>query len=234
MSQNNSNIQIPDYAFKLPSATVLLIKRDPFQRFGLSKILDKQESLTIHDCADSYKGLRLARQYKPDVIILDLEMLVSSDFKLHKELIEQSPKSKLIISANRIDRETTLKVYSIPASYYYEDGDMPRLLLAIATAFEGSIYVHPSTSNLLSNNLLMPISSSGLDSLAPQELAALKHLTTGKSYQEIAQSMCISTHTARNYICEIIKKLGLKNRTQAIVVAVCSGFCGEKKDQLRS
>ena len=45
MNQNNNNIQIPDYAFKLPSATVLLIKRDPFQRFGLSKILDKQKSL---------------------------------------------------------------------------------------------------------------------------------------------------------------------------------------------
>ena len=38
MNQNNNNILIPDYAFKLPLATVLLIKRDPFQRFGLSKI----------------------------------------------------------------------------------------------------------------------------------------------------------------------------------------------------
>ena len=56
MSQSN-NIQIPNYKFELPSATVLLIKRDPFQRFGLSKILDQQESLTIHDCADDYKGL---------------------------------------------------------------------------------------------------------------------------------------------------------------------------------
>ena len=63
--------------FKLPSATVLLIKKDPFQRLGLGKILAKQESLTIYDCADSFKGLRLAQRYQPDVIILDLEKVGS-------------------------------------------------------------------------------------------------------------------------------------------------------------
>ncbi len=74
--------------FKLPSATVLLIKKDPFQRLGLGKILAKQESLTIYDCADSFKGLRLAQRYQPNIIILDLEILVSSNFKLNEQLLE--------------------------------------------------------------------------------------------------------------------------------------------------
>ncbi|AFZ38082.1 two component transcriptional regulator, LuxR family (plasmid) [Stanieria cyanosphaera PCC 7437] len=215
------------YEFKLPSATVLLIKKDPFQRLGLCKILAKQESLTIYDCADSFKGLRLAQRYQPDIIILDLEILVSSNFKLYEQLIEQSPKAQLIVCGQKIDRETILKVYSISASYYFEDGDISKLLLAIASTFEGSIYVHPLTSHLLSNNLLMPVSSLGLDSLAPKELTALKHLITGKDYQEIGQTMCISSHTVRNYICGIVKKLGLKNRTQAVVVAVCGGLLAE-------
>ena len=78
---------------------------------------------------------------------------------LYEQFLEQSPKAKLIVCGQKIDRETILKVYSISASYYFEDGDIFKLLLAIASTFEGSIYVHPLTSHLLSNNLLMPVSS---------------------------------------------------------------------------
>lgn len=226
MNETKNN-QLINYEFKLPQATVLLIKRDPFQRLGLYKILSQQKSLTIYDCADSYKGLRLTQRYQPDVIILDLEILVNSNFKLYEELKEHSPKSKLIVCGQQIDRETILKVYSISAGYYFEDGDISKLLLGIANTFEGSIYVHPLTSHLLSNNLLLPVSSLGLDCLAPKELAALKHLITGKDYQEIGRSMCISSHTVRNYICGIVKKLGLKNKTQVVVVAVCGGLLAE-------
>lgn len=222
--QTNQNTNC---SFNLPKATVLLIKRDPFQRLGLCKILSQQNSLTIHDCADSFTGLRLAQRYQPDVIILDLEFLVASDFELNEQLKEQSSQSKLIVCGQQIERETVLKVYSISAGYYLEDGDISKLLLAIANTYEGSIYIHPKTSHLLSSNLLLPVSSSGLDSLAPKELDALKHLIAGKDYQEIGQSMCISSHTVRNYISGIVKKLGLKNRTQAVVVAVCSGLLAE-------
>ncbi|MGB5635479.1 MAG: response regulator transcription factor [Waterburya sp.] len=222
--QNN---QSTNCSFNLPKATVLLIKRDPFQRLGLCKILSQQNSLTIHNCADSFTGLRLAQRYQPDVIILDLEYLVSSNFELNKQLKQQSSQSKLIVCGQQIERETVLKVYSISAGYYLEDGDISKLLLAIANTYEGSIYIHPETSHLLSSNLLLPVSSSGLDSLAPKELDALKHLITGKDYQEIGQSMCISSHTVRNYISGIVKKLGLKNRTQAVVVAVCGGLLAE-------
>lgn len=221
---NNQNINCN---FKLPQAIVLLIKRDPFQRLGLCKILSQQTSLTIYDSADSFKGLRMAQRYQPDVIILDLDILVSSDFQLYEQLKEQSPQSKLIVCGQQVDRETVLKVYSISAGYYLEDGDISKLLLAIASTYEGSIYIHPQTSHLLSNNLLLPVSFSRLDSLAPKELDALKHLITGKDYQEIGQSMCISSHTVRNYISGIVKKLGLKNRTQAVVVAVCGGLLAE-------
>lgn len=221
------NSQVIDCEFELPSATVLLIKGDPFQRLGLCKILAKQKSLTIHDCADSFKGLRMAQRHQPNVIILDLDILVSSNFQLYEQLKEQSPESKLIVCGQQVERETVLKVYSISAGYYLEDGDISKLLLAIATTYEGSIYIHPKTSYLLSSNLLLPVSSSGLDSLAPKELDALKHLITGKDYQEIGQSMCISSHTVRNYISGIVKKLGLKNRTQAVVVAVCGGLLAE-------
>ncbi len=225
--KQTANNQIFNCEFKLPLATVLIIKRDPFQRLGLGKILAEQKSLSIHDCADSFKGLRLAQRYQPDVIILDLEILVASSFKLYEQLKVQSTKSKLIVCGKQIDRETILKVYSIAAGYYYEDGDLSKLLLAIANTFEGSIYVDPKTSHLLSNNLLLPVDSLGLDSLAPKELVALKHLITGKDYQEIGQTMCISSHTVRNYICGIVKKLGLKNRTQAIVAAVRGGLLAE-------
>ncbi len=226
MNQTEVNQSI-NCSFNLPKTTVLLIKRDPFQRLGLCKILSQQNSLTIHDCADSFKGLRITQRFKPDVIILDLEILVNSNFEFSKQLKEQSPESKLIVCGHKIERETVLKVYSISASYYLEDGDISKLLLAIANAYEGSIYIHPKTSHLLSSNLLLPVSSTGLDSLAPKELDALKHLITGKDYQEIGQSMCISSHTVRNYISGIVKKLGLKNRTQAVVVAVCGGLLAE-------
>ena len=182
--------QSTNCSFNLPKATVLLIKRDPFQRLGLCKILSQQNSLTIHDCADSFTGLRLAQRYQPDVIILDLEFLVGSNFELDEQLKEQSFQSKLIVCGQQIERETVLKVYSISAGYYLEDGDISKLLLAIANTYEGSIYIHPKTSHLLSSNLLLPVSSSGLDLLAPKELDALKHLITGKDYQEIGQSMC--------------------------------------------
>ena len=82
-----------------------------------------------------------------------MDFLVSSDFQLYEQLKEQSPKSKLIVCGQQVDRETVLKVYSISAGYYLEDGDISKLLLAIASTYEGSIYIHPQTSHLLSNNL---------------------------------------------------------------------------------
>ncbi|MEO0927019.1 MAG: response regulator [Cyanobacteria bacterium J06643_13] len=113
--QTNQNTNC---SFNLPKATVLLIKRDPFQRLGLCKILSQQNYLTIYDCADSFTGLRLAQRYQPDVIILDLEFLVSSNFELNEQLKEQSSQSKLIVCGQQIERETVLKVYSISAGYY--------------------------------------------------------------------------------------------------------------------
>ena len=221
------NYQITNCKLKLPLAKVLIIKQDAFQRVGLCKILAEQESLTISDCSDSFKGLRLAKKEQPDVIILDLDILVASDFKLYEQLKAQSVNSKLIVSSNKIDREKILKVYSIAAGYYYENGDISKLLLAIANTFEGGIYIDPKTSHLLSNNLLLPLDSLNFDSLAPKELTALKHLITGKDYEEIALSMSVSHHTVRNYIGGTVKKLGLKNRTQAIVAAVLGGLLAE-------
>ena len=222
-----ANNQIVNCELKLPRATILIIKQDPCQRLGLSKILSEQESLTIQDCADSFTGLRLAQTYQPDVIILDLEILESSNFELYKQLKVQSAKSKLIVSGKRIDREAILKVYSIAAGYYYENGDLAKLLLAIANTVEGSIYVDPITSDLLSNSLLLPIDSLSWDSLVPKELAAVKYLITGKDYQEIAEFMSVSPHTVRNYICRTVSKLGLENRIQVIVAAVRSGLFAE-------
>lgn len=219
--------QIVDCQLKLPSAKVLIIKQDAFQRVGLCQILAEQESLTISDCPDAFKGLRLAKQDQPDVIILDLDILVASDFKLHEQLKAQSVNSKLIISSNKINRENILKVYSIAASYYYENGDISKLLLAITNTFEGSIYVDPETSHLLSNNLLLSHDSLNFNSLAPKELTALRELITGKDYEEIAASMAVSPHTVRNYIGKIVKKLGLKNRTQAVVAGVRGGLLAE-------
>lgn len=217
-----------EYDLKLPEATILLVKQDPLRRHGLSKILSEQDSLEVVNCGNFCEGIQLAKQYRSDIILLDWQFLSDRRPQLLTNLKEQSPESKVIICGTQLERESILKIYSLRlAGYYYDDGDINQLLLAIATAAIGGLYVHPRIKHLLTDNLLLPISQLGLDRLAPQEVVTLKHLVTGKDYQEIGELMFVSSHTVRNYVYQITKKLGLKNRVQAAVAAVRGGLLQE-------
>lgn len=215
------------YGLTIPECKVLVLRRDPCSRLGLCSILSEQKNLTVKDQTDLNNAVTAFGDFNPDVIIVDYQSFVHSNFKLHEHIQSYFSNAKLLISCKEISRDIVLRVYAASAGLYYDDGDINKMLLAIVSTYSGSVYVDPISTAFLSGNLLFPRETYAWNDLLPCELTAIKELILGKEYLEIGQLMNVSRATVGNYIGSAVKKFGLKNRTQLIVAAIHSGLLNE-------
>lgn len=172
--------------------------------------------------ADAMKGIDITREHQPDLVMLDLLMPGMSGLEVVATIIKASPRTKVVLLTSSESAEDLLAAVKAGASgYLTKDTPLPRLVAAMHDVIEGGAAVSPAMGGKLFAALRDLLRHSGTMSarvpeLTGRELEILGLVGNGKTSREIAEELFISENTVRNHVRNVLDKLGLRSRFEAV------------------
>ncbi len=214
---------------------LMLVEDHKLIRVGIKTLFDDTEGFEVIAEAENGKdAVSKAVLYKPDVILLDLGLPDMSGIKVIKELNDNNCESKLIVLSSHNNEDEIIKVLSMGVfAYVIKDINTEMLLNIVKSVNDGAMWLDPKVVPLLreKSDKIIPQKQTSRAmfrnthaNLTQREYEVLKLLVDGKSNNDIAQELCISEHTAKAHVCNIIQKMLVDDRTQAAVKAIKEGL----------
>ena len=192
-------------------------------REGLKSLLELDGDIkVIAEAVDGRDCLHKLDVYKPDVLLLDINMPNMNGLDVLKELKARKSKVKVLVLTVHNETEYLMKAVDIGINgYVLKDSESAELKKAIHTIMDGETYIQPSLIPALNaKRLERNEDEEKIDSLTRRELEVLKLLAIGMYNKEVAEKLEISERTVKNHISNIFKKLEVTDRTQAAVFAI--------------
>jgi DNA-binding NarL/FixJ family response regulator len=206
---------------------VLLVDDQALFREGLRTLLSIRPDLeVVGEAGDGEEALRLARQLRPAIVLMDLQMPRLDGVEATRRLRLECPESRVIALTTFDDDETVFEGLRAGAvGYLLKDTPSEKLIEAIHAAARGESFLEPSiAAKVLAEFNRMspgqaPSSPSLAEPLSDRERQVLRLLASGASNREIAAALVIAEGTAKNHVTSILAKLGVRDRTQAALRA---------------
>jgi len=211
---------------------IFLIDDHNLFRSGVKALLARQPDFeVVGEAADGLEGLKRAKQLKPDVVLLDLNMPGISGREAVKMLVEELPRTQVLmltVSEDAEDLMDTLK--SGARGYLLKNIDADYLVDAIRRAARGEAVMSPQMTSKLVRGLqaggaevVLP-QAAVKDKVSPREREVLALLARGASNKEMARELQLAESTIKIHVQNILRKLNLTSRVQAAVYAVEHGI----------
>lgn len=194
--------------------TLLIADDHALIRQGLRHILDSETPFRILEAEDGEKALKIIREHKPDIAILDVEMPFVTGFEVAKKVHKEGLNLDVIFLTMYKDEAMFNNAMDIGVKgYVLKENTVTEILECLKAVLAGRHYLSPAISELLirrNSKLSAPASdSSGLHLLTQSESTILKMLSEMKTNHEIADELGISIKTVQNHRNNICGKLGL-------------------------
>ena len=211
-----------------PQNTILIVDDENRLRLSLSLILQK-EKYRVETAADAEDALDCLQRHEYDLMFLDLNMPGMSGIELLVKVHRQYPHMPVLILTAYAALESAIQAIRLGArGFLLKDISLERLAEAIRTVAAGGTLLQPAITERLLRAALG--GGTGFDSsLAPEplterEIEVLRLMTGGFSNREIADSLGVAEGTAKNHISNILAKLGVRDRTRAVLKALELGL----------
>ncbi|MFI6320488.1 response regulator [Nonomuraea sp. NPDC050556] len=204
--------------------TVLVVDDQVLIRAGLAALVRTAPDLdVVGEAADGSEAVRLAEQFAPDVILMDVRMPGMDGITATERILARGASKVLILTTFDVD-EYVYRALRLGASgFLLKDTPPERLLAAIRTVASGDILLAPSaTRRLVEAFTLPPVADVG--DLTSRETDVLRLVGRGLSNREIAAELSVAEATVKTHLNHLLAKLGLSSRAQAVVHAYDSGL----------
>ncbi|MEH7401653.1 response regulator transcription factor [Gottfriedia acidiceleris] len=212
------------------SIKILIADDHHVVRRGLIFFLNTQDDIeVIGEASNGEEALRLVKELKPDIVIMDLAMPVLDGIEATKRIKIEGLTVKVMILTSFYDQDHILPAIEAGAAgYYLKDSDPDELVSAIRKIHDGEKQFHSKVTTQLVSALTGKIETkndeSFQDKLTKREMDVLKEITRGKSNKEIAASLFITEKTVKTHVSNILAKTQLQDRTQLALYAVRNGI----------
>lgn len=209
---------------------VLLVDDQKLIRDGIKSLLGLSGKVAVvAECADGSTVVDACRQHQPDVILLDLSMPLMNGVQTLAALQQAAIAIPVLILTTFDEHELVLKSIALGArGFLLKDVSLDTLVDAISTLAGGGSWFAPNiTERLLANvragnsDFSMPAQ---LEPLTDKELQILQLMAAGYSNKEIANALFKSEGTVKNQCSAILSKLGVRDRTRAVLLALELGL----------
>lgn len=205
--------------------SVLIADDHSLIRQGLKQILELENDITVvAQAANGNEAVKLARDLKPDVVLMDINMPEANGLQAIKEIKQEKMASKIIVLTIHEDREYLFKTLQMGAEgYVLKDAEPAVLIEAIRNVHNGQSYIQPNMTRELVREFnrvtLHEKEKSEENNLTTREIEVLGLIAEGMINKEIAKQLYISEKTVKNHVSNIFKKLNVSDRTQAAIYA---------------
>ncbi|RKP56084.1 DNA-binding response regulator [Cohnella endophytica] len=207
---------------------VLLVDDHEMVRIGLAAVLGTEEGIeVVGEAGNGLDGLRLAREYSPDVVLMDLVMEGMDGIETTRRLTEEMPDVRVIVLTSFLDDEKMYPVIEAGAfSYLLKTSRATEIADAIRAAARGQSVLESQVASKMMNRFRRPPQSASQphEDLTEREMEVLKLIALGKSNQEIADDLFIGIKTVKYHLTNLFGKLGVEDRTQAAIYAHRNGL----------
>jgi DNA-binding NarL/FixJ family response regulator len=205
--------------------TILLVDDQPLFREGLHTLLSVQSDFkVVGEAGNGIEALRLARSLHPAVILMDLQMPLLDGVETTRRLREERLECAVIVLTTFDDDEMVFDGLRAGAiGYLLKDAPSEKLGEAIRSASRGESFLQPSVAAKVVAEFARlkkkPAASPLIEPLSEREREVLRLIVEGGSNREIANALCLAEGTVKNHITNILGKLGVRDRTQAALLA---------------
>jgi DNA-binding NarL/FixJ family response regulator len=221
---------------------VLIVDDHAMVRQGLRTFLELQNTSALSievtgEAANGVEAVRLARLMRPDIVLLDLVMPEMDGIQATSNILECSPRSRVIILTSFGEEEKVLPAIRAGAQgYLLKDIPPNELVQAVREVYLGRVQLHPDVAKKLMSVVAAkeeePVSTHATirseDGLTEREQEVLHLIADGRNNREIAEKLFISEKTVKTHVSNILGKLHLDDRTQAAIYALRHGLTADK------
>lgn len=219
---------------------VLVADDQELIRQSLQIVLSSKDDICVTGtAANGQEVIQSIRSEKPDVILMDIRMPKLDGVQCTKIIKENYPEIKIIILTTFDDDEYIYNALRFGASGYLLKGvSMDELEKAIKTVYGGKAMINPDIaskvlelfSRMAQGDYTIPVENRGVQELTKTEWKIIGEVGKGSTNKEIAEVLCLSDGTVRNYLSTILSKLELRDRTQLAIWAVQTKAIQNVKD----
>lgn len=198
---------------------VLIVDDHSIVRQGLATIIDRDPEMTVVAQADDgQQAIALFREHQPDVTLMDLRMPQVGGVIAIAAICAEFKQARIIVLTTYDGDEDIYRGLQAGAKgYLLKDAKPNELLNAIRIVHRGQQYIPPDVGAKLVQRMSNP-------ELSERELEVLRLMAQGMSNQDIATALTIGESTVKSHVNRILSKLGVNDRTQAVIVAVKRGI----------
>ncbi len=199
--------------------SIMIVDDHTLIRETWSFLLGKNENFdVVAECGDGERAIELARDKRPDVVLLDINMAPMSGFDVLKAIRKYSPGSRIIGVSMHSQPAYAKKMLRLGAKgYVTKNSPRQEMLEAISEVSKNHIYICQEVKNILSDQLLNGDQTNpDINNLSDREMQIVRALKGGQSSKEIASDLSISLKTVEVHRHNILKKLKLKNTVSLI------------------
>jgi NarL family two-component system response regulator LiaR len=207
--------------------TVMLVDDHAIVRQGLASLLSIDGSFgNIVQAVDGNHALELAREVHPQLIVIDLLMPGMSGAEAIGLLRSIAPDSKIAVLSSSEDEVLALNALKAGAqSFLVKSMSGEEILAALKRIIGGEEIIHPSvSSSILKMSLRSDAGHDPFELLTPREVDVLTELAKGASNARIASALRITERTVKSHIGNVLSKLNLTDRTEAVAFAWRNGL----------
>lgn len=200
--------------------TVVLADDHNVIRAGLRAMLEAEDDLrVIGEASDAAGAQKLARDRRPDVLVLDLQMPGAEPASDVPKLREEVPGTAIVVLTMQSDPRRARELLRAGASgYVLKQAAERQLTAAIRAAAEGGSYIDPELGGQVAQ-----LGADPLDSLGERELELLRLLALGHTNREIGEQLYLSVRAVEVNRAKLLEKLGLETRPELVRFAISNG-----------
>lgn len=205
---------------------VVFVDDHEMVRIGVTSYLSAQPDIeVVGEADDGARGVELALELRPDIILMDLVMKEMDGIEATRRIVEAWPEAKVIIVTSFLDDEKVYPALEAGAtSYMLKTSKASEIANAVRATYEGQTILEPEVTGKMMTKMRQKKTTLPHEQLTDREMEILLLLAEGKTNQEIADEVFIALKTVKVHVSNILGKLEVHDRTQAVIYAFKHGL----------
>lgn len=205
---------------------VLIVDDQRVVRDGLAMLVGLIDGVSVVGlAADGHDALALAREHRPDVVLMDLRMPELDGVDATRQLRAELPDCHVLVLTTYADDDSLFPALQAGArGYLTKDASAEEIEQAIRAIAAGETHLDPAVQQRLVTAVVAKDGVPPADDLTPREIEVLKLIASGLSNVEIAASLVVSNATVKTHVNHIFAKTGARDRAQVVRYAYERGY----------